>query len=154
MYLYGLSLFTLTSTRLVSNFSIVINNTNVIWQHILYYVRSKPFFSKLPYMWLISLWKSQNIITKIELFFELFYWLHNSLFHYWIPVVFKACILASYNFSNCEILLVKIVIEVLSLWFPPITSTMYSVGINGCNPYTNWYSVYHVVTLYTILYIK
>ncbi len=29
---------------------------------------------------------------------------------------------------------------------------MYFVGINGCNPYSNWYNVYHVVTLYAILY--
>jgi hypothetical protein len=26
------------------------------------------------------------------------------------------------------------------------------LGINGCNPYTNWYGVYHVATLYAILY--
>jgi len=27
---------------------------------------------------------------------------------------------------------------------------MYSMGINGCNPYTNWYGVYHVTTLYGV----
>jgi hypothetical protein len=26
------------------------------------------------------------------------------------------------------------------------------VGINGCNPYTNWYVVYLVATLYVVLY--
>jgi hypothetical protein len=26
------------------------------------------------------------------------------------------------------------------------------MGINGCNPYTNWYGVYLVATLYAILY--
>jgi len=29
---------------------------------------------------------------------------------------------------------------------------MYYVGINGCNPYINWYGVYHVVILYVVLY--
>ncbi len=29
---------------------------------------------------------------------------------------------------------------------------MYSMGINGCNPYTNWYGGYLVVTLYVVLY--
>ncbi len=29
---------------------------------------------------------------------------------------------------------------------------MYFVGINGCNPYTNWYGVYPIVTLYVVLY--
>jgi len=29
---------------------------------------------------------------------------------------------------------------------------MYFMGINGCNPYTNWYGVYHVATLYADLY--
>jgi len=50
------------------------------------------------------------------------------------------------------ILLVKTYIEVLSLSFPPIIGIMYYVGINGCNTYTNWYGVYLVATLYTILY--
>jgi len=35
---------------------------------------------------------------------------------------------------------------------PPTISTMYSMGINGCNPYTNWYGVYPVATLYVVLY--
>jgi len=29
---------------------------------------------------------------------------------------------------------------------------MYFVGINGCNPYTNWYGVYLVTTLSVVLY--
>jgi hypothetical protein len=29
---------------------------------------------------------------------------------------------------------------------------MYFLGINGCNPYTNWYDVYPVNILYTTLY--
>jgi ABC-type methionine transport system permease subunit len=29
---------------------------------------------------------------------------------------------------------------------------MYSMGINGYNPYTNWYGVYLVVIMYAILY--
>jgi len=29
---------------------------------------------------------------------------------------------------------------------------MYYVGIDGCNPYTNWYGVYPIATLYAILY--
>jgi hypothetical protein len=29
---------------------------------------------------------------------------------------------------------------------------MYYVGINGCNPYTNWYGVYPIVTLYAVMY--
>jgi hypothetical protein len=29
---------------------------------------------------------------------------------------------------------------------------MYFLGINRCNPYTNWYGVYPVATLYVILY--
>ncbi len=29
---------------------------------------------------------------------------------------------------------------------------MYSMGINGCNPYTNWYGVYPIATLYVVLY--
>ncbi len=40
----------------------------------------------------------------------------------------------------------------MSLSFPPITNTMYFVGINGCNPYTNWQGLYHVITLYAIFY--
>ncbi len=42
---------------------------NVIWQHILHYVRSEPSPNILPYVWFIPLWKLENIITKIELFF-------------------------------------------------------------------------------------
>jgi hypothetical protein len=29
---------------------------------------------------------------------------------------------------------------------------MYVMGINGCNPYINWYGVYPIVILYAILY--
>jgi len=29
---------------------------------------------------------------------------------------------------------------------------MYSMGIDGCNPYTNWYGVYPLATLYTVMY--
>jgi len=29
---------------------------------------------------------------------------------------------------------------------------MYFVGINGCNPYTNWYGVYPIAILYAFLY--
>jgi hypothetical protein len=36
----------------------------------------------------------------------------------------------------------------------PRTSTMYSVGISGCNPYINWYGVYFVATLYAFFYEK
>jgi hypothetical protein len=50
------------------------------------------------------------------------------------------------------ILLVKTYIEVLFLSFPLAIGTMYFVGINGCNPYTNWYGVYLVAILYAILY--
>jgi hypothetical protein len=46
-------------------------------------------------------------------------------------------ILASCNFSNFVILLVKTFTKVLSFSFPLAIGTMYSVGINGCNPYTN-----------------
>jgi hypothetical protein len=47
--------------------------------------------------------------------------------------------------------LIKTLTEVLSLWLPPATCTMSYVGINGCNQYTNWYGVYHVVPLYAPL---
>jgi hypothetical protein len=29
---------------------------------------------------------------------------------------------------------------------------MYFVGINGCHPYTNWYGVYPIATLFVVLY--
>jgi hypothetical protein len=29
---------------------------------------------------------------------------------------------------------------------------MYFTGINGCNPYINWYGVYPIAILYVILY--
>ncbi len=60
--------------------------------------------------------------------------------------------LASYNLSNFETLLVKTPTEVLFLWLPLAIGTMYSMGINGCNPYTNWYGVYPITILYAILY--
>jgi hypothetical protein len=49
-------------------------------------------------------------------------------------------------------MLVKTLIEVLFLWLPLATSTMYSMCINGCNPYANWYGVYLIATFYAILY--
>jgi hypothetical protein len=69
-----------------------------------------------------------------------------------ITIVFATCILASYNFSNFKTMLVKTLIKVLSLWLPLAIGTMYYMGINGCNPYTNWYGVYPVATLYVVLY--
>ncbi len=44
----------------------------------------------------------------------------------------KAC-----NFFSSIIMQIKTLIEVLSLSFPLAIGTMYSVGINGCNPNTN-----------------
>jgi hypothetical protein len=29
---------------------------------------------------------------------------------------------------------------------------MYSMGINGCNAYNNWYGVYLVAILYVVIY--
>jgi hypothetical protein len=40
----------------------------------------------------------------------------------------------------------------LFLSFPLAIVTMYFMGINGCNPYTNWYGVYLVAILYVVLY--
>ncbi len=85
-------------------------------------------------------------------FSRFFCWLHNVLFHCWIHVVFSTYIFSSYNFSSSIILLVKTFTRIPSFSFPPTIGTMYFVGINGCNPYTNWYGVYHVATLYTFLY--
>ncbi len=93
-----------------------------------------------------------NIITKIKLFSRFFCWLHNALFHYRILVISIVCILVSCNFSSCVILLVKTLIEFIFFSFPPTIGIIYSMGINGCNPYTNWYGVYLVATLYAILY--
>jgi hypothetical protein len=67
-------------------------------------------------------------------------------------MVSVAYILVSYNFFDSETLLVKTLTRVLSFYSPQKTSTMYSVGINGCNPCTNWYCVYLIVTLYAIMY--
>ncbi len=112
----------------------------------------EPFPNKLPYVWFISFWKPQNIITKIEQFFWILCWVHNVLFHYWMPVISILYILASCNFFNFETLLVKTFTEVLYFWLPLVTSTMYFIGINGCNPYTNWYNVYPIIILYIIMY--
>ncbi len=49
-------------------------------------------------------------------------------------------------------MLVKTLTKVLSFSFPPVMGIIYSMGINGCNSYTNWYGVYSIVNLYAIIY--
>ncbi len=119
-----------------------------------YYTLYGPnhFLVSFPRCDLLPFGNHKTYSPKLNYFFRIFCCLHNVIFHCWIPIVFVACILSSYNFSNSIIILVKTFIELLFLSFPPTTSIMYSMGINGCNPYTNWYGAYPIVTMYAILY--
>jgi hypothetical protein len=112
-----LSLFTLTNTWLVVNFSIVINSTMLFSNTYCILYGPNHFLVNFPRCDLFALWKPQNIITKIEFFNRFFCWLHTIIFHCWKPVVSITCILVSYNFSSYVILLVKTIIKVLSISF-------------------------------------
>ncbi len=68
-----------------------------------------------------------------------------------MTIVFITYILTSYNFWSSVILLIKTFTIVLSLSFPLAIGTMYYMGINGCNPYTSWYGVYHITNLYAFV---
>jgi hypothetical protein len=67
MYVQGLSLLTLTSTRLASNFSMVINN--IMSCQNTYYIMDGPNHFLVNSLGVTYYWKPQNIISKTELFF-------------------------------------------------------------------------------------
>ncbi len=55
--IYKVSLFTLTDTRLVSNFSMVTNKTLLFGNIYCILYGPNHFPNKFPYVWLIALWK-------------------------------------------------------------------------------------------------
>jgi hypothetical protein len=62
---------------------------------------------------------------------------HNELFH-WLEAI-KSCAINifSYNYSNLYNMLVRILAGPRSLFSLGLDGNKFSVGNNGCNPYTS-----------------
>ncbi len=77
----------------------------------------------------VSLRNHKTQSPNWNFFYVWFYWFHKKLLHWFVPTLFLASNLSSYNFSNSIILAISTLVGSTSLLSPLIVDKTYSIGI-------------------------